>query len=287
MKLNLLKVSAVALFVGMVFVNCESDDVASVVDEGLTIEDVAVVEEIDAVIEDINTDVEQIFFLEEELGSLSAKTGFEKNVTDFFPECLVKTVETEDNMKIVTLDFGDGCEVRGRFKSGLIIMSYEKDPELQTKTITVTYEDFRVNEKLVEGSHTIVKIRENERGNPQSTVNFEMMVTWDNGDTTSRVGQKVRELLEGSDTRFWSDNVYSIIGDWETIRKNGDKVFAKVISPLRKELACKNIVSGIIDLTKNEKHGALNFGDGECDDIAILTLDGEAEVIEITLRRKY
>ena len=285
MKLNLLKIGVVAMSMATVFVSCDSDDVTSLVDEALTANDVVAIEEVDAALEDINTDVEQAFIIEEQLGSLTTKDGSAKITPDFFPECLTKTVVIEENMKIVTLNFGEGCEVRGRFKSGIIIMQYEKNKELHTRTITVTYDNYKVNRKLMEGMHSVVRVRENEIGNPQSTSTFDMMITWDNGDTASRVGQKVREMIEGADTRTWGDNVYSITGAWETERKNGKTLTAEVTTPLRRELACKFLVSGVIDLTKNDRHGVLDFGDGSCDNMAALTLD-DGTVIEITLHRR-
>ena len=285
MKLNLLKLGVVTMFIATAFVSCDSDEVESIVEQALTTDDVLAIEEIDAAIEDVNADVDQAFIIEEGLGSLTTKEGDNKITPNFFPECLTKTVVIEENMKIVTLDYGDGCEIRGRFKAGIIIMKYEKNKELHTRSITITYDNYRVNRKLMEGSHSVVRVKENENGNPQSTSTFDMMVTWDSGDTATRVGQKAREMIEGADTRTWGDNVYSITGSWETTRKNGTTVAAEVTTPLRRELACKFLVSGVIDLTKNDRHGILDFGDGECDNQATLTLD-DGTVIEITLHRK-
>ena len=283
MKLNLLKFGAVALLLSNVFVSCETDE-ELILEENLSVEDVLVIGEIDAVIDDIGVDIDQAYILEENIGSLTSKGSSGKNGSGFFPECLTKTVVIEENMKIVTLDFGEGCEVRGRFISGILIMTYDKDSDLHTKTIIVTYDNYRVNRKLIEGSHSIVRTREND--NPKSIITFDVMVTWDNGDTATRVGEKVREMIEGSDTRTWSDNVYLITGHWTTTRKNGAVVYAKIVTPLRRELVCRFLVSGTIDLNKNDKHGILDFGEGECDNMATLTLD-DGTVIEITLPKRH
>lgn len=291
MKLNLLKYGILSLVLLAVFASCESDDGETILEENLSIEDVAAIEEIDAALDDINVDVEQAFVLVEGVSALTTKGITDKGETakggpDFFPECLTKTVVVEQNIKTVTLDFGEGCEVRGRFVAGILIMSYEKNPDLMTKTISVTFDGYRVNEKLIEGSHTIVRTRENENGNPQSIITFDVMVTWDNGDTASRTGEKVREMIEGSDTLIWSDNVYEITGSWNTVRKNGSEITAQIVIPLRRELACRFIVSGSIDLTKNNRHGVLDFGVGECDNMATLTLD-DGTIIEITLPKRH
>lgn len=279
MKLNVLKNGLVALFISTAIMSCESDEVAALVEEAITTDDITVIDEVDVVLDEVTASIEQAFIIEEAIGTLTSKDSGEKGLTDFFPACLTKTVVIEQNMKVVTLDFGEGCEVRGRFMAGILIMSYEKDPELQTRTITTTFDNYRVNRKLIEGSHSIVRVRENENGNPQATSTFDVMITWDNGDTASRVGEKVRELIEGADTRVWSDNVYSITGHWATVRKNGTTVNAAIITALRREMVCRFLVSGVIDLTKNDRSGTLDFGDGTCDNEALLTLDDGTEIV--------
>lgn len=278
MNLNVLKNGIVTLLISTAIMSCESDEVATLIEEAITTGDIAVVDEVDVALDEVSASVEQAFILEEALGSLSTKESDGKNFPEFFPSCLTKTVVIEQNMKIVTLDFGEGCEVRGRFMAGILIMSYEKDPELRTRTITTTFDNYRVNRKLIEGSHSMVRVRENENGNPQSTFTFDVTVTWDNGDTASRVGEKIRTLIEGGDTRVWSDNVFSITGYWKTERKNGTTVNAEITTPLRREKVCRFLVSGVIDLTKNDRSGTLDFGDGTCDNEALLTLDDGTEI---------
>jgi hypothetical protein len=264
------------------FMSCESDDTTTLIDEALTLDDISAIEEVDSAMEEVNADIEQAFIIEEALGTLTTKGGENKITPNFFPECLTKTVVIEANMKTVTLDFGDGCEVRGKFKSGILIMKYEKNPELHSRTITVTYDNFKVNRKLMEGSHSVVRIKANDNDFPQTTSTFDVVVTWDNGDTASRNGVKVKEMIAGANTRVWSDNVYSITGNWETTRKNGAQLSAVVTTALRRELVCKFLVSGVMDITKNDRSGSLDFGDGTCDNMALLTLDDGTE-IEITL----
>jgi hypothetical protein len=57
-----------------------------------------------------------------------------------------------------------------------------------------------------------------------------------------------------------------------------------VTSPLRRELSCRFIISGVLDITRNENTASLDFGEGNCDAIGVLTFpDGTSE--EIFLRR--
>jgi hypothetical protein len=129
----------------------------------------------------------------------------------------------------------------------------------------------------------MTRIRANDNGNPQSTLVFEVKVTWPNGEWAAREGTKVREFIEGYQTRDFEDNVFLITGNWRSTFKNGTVVKAKITEALRREMTCKFFVSGIVELQKEDRSGTLNFGDGTCDDKAIFTTD-TGEEIEITLK---
>lgn len=261
----------------LAFIACQDSETPTEISEAVTTEDVSAIEVLDIAVEEVNIQVEQAY-IEEEEPQLTTRGGGD----NFFPECLTKTVVRTNNTKIVTLDFGEGCEIRGHFIAGVLIMEYNKNREEQTKTITVTYDGYRIDNKLIEGAQSIVREKENQNGNPQSTANFDIMVTWDNGDTASRVGTKVREWVEGVGSGNWGDNVYEITGNWTTVRRNGTIITGEVTTPLRRELSCRFLVSGEIALTKNERSATLNYGDGSCDNMATLTLD-DGTVREITL----
>jgi len=261
---------ALALF-GLVLTSCNESD---------TIQEDLITEEIDlkaaeteAVIDKVSDEssaiIEEAYLMEEFPITKS-------NVTDrYLPDCVTITVVIVQNMKTVTLDFGEGCELRnGNFVSGKIIMTYERDPEAASKMITYSFEGFYFNRKNVEGGGSILRERSNENSNPQSTKTFDVTVTWPDGLFASKVGVKVREMIEGQNTSAWGDNVFLITGNWTFTRRNGNVLSAKIIKELRRELACKFLVSGTIELSKNLNTAILDYGDGECDDLATVSING-------------
>ena len=261
---------ALALF-GLVLTSCSDSDT---IQEDLSIEtiDLKAVEteaEIDKFSDESSAIIEEAYLMEEFPNTKS-------NVTDrYLPDCVTITAVIVQNMKTVTLDFGDGCELRnGNFVSGKIILEYERDPEAATKMITYSFEDFYFNRKNVEGGGSILRERSNENGNPQSTKTFDITVTWPDNTFANKNGMKVREMIEGQDTLAWGDNVFLITGNWMFTKKDGTKLSAEVVEALRRELACKFLVSGIIKLTKNENSAVLSYGDGECDDLATVSING-------------
>lgn len=276
MKTSLLKVSVITIIFSMItFISCDTNDEGIENSEPVSTVDIAANDELDIAVEEVNNIVEQAF-VEEENGLTATK---QNGGNSFFPDCLTKTVVTTNLSKIVTLDFGDGCIVRGHFIAGILTMSYEKDTTLHTRTISVEFDNFRVNHKLIVGNYSIVRMRNNENNNPQSTATIDIGVTWDNGDFASREGVKIREWIEGHGTGIWSDNVYLITGNWTSVLKNGNVISAQITTPLRRELVCRFFISGEVALQKNNRTATLNFGDGNCDNEAILTLQNGTEII--------
>lgn len=259
----------------LLFASCESSDEVNNFDETLTEEALNVV-----LADDISTEIEEV--VEDD----SAESGYESrnsNTTSNHPNCIERSVEETTNGKIVTLDFGDGCEGRrGREFAGKIIIEYVKTSTSFSKTIA--FENFSVEGNAVEGGKSIVKVKENANGNPEGTFNVDITITLESGIVITRKGNKVREKIEGADTATRGDDVYSISGNWESVNKDGVVKTATITTNLRREWACKYIVSGVIEISKNDKKVTLDFGDGSCDNLATITgADGNTK--EIALKR--
>ena len=264
---------AIALLM-LVFTGCNESDtiIEEPANEAIDLKAAETEAEIDKVSDETSAIIEEAFLMEEFPETKSHSTD------RYLPDCVTITIVIVQNMKTVTIDFGEGCELRnGNFVSGKIIMEYEKDPEAATKMITYAFEDFYFNGKKVEGGGSILRERSNENGNPQSTKTFDVTVTWPDNTFANKNGVKVREMIEGQGTFAWGDNVFLITGNWEFTRRNGTILSAKVVEALRRELACKFLVSGILELNKNENNAILNYGDGECDDLATVSINGGEE----------
>jgi len=206
-------------------------------------------------------------------------------ISDYLPECVTITTEVTSTSKEKTIDFGEGCELpNGNFLSGIIKLSYLKDMEMATKTLSFSLENFTFNGVSVEGSATVQRMRSNENGNPQSDAVANFTGEWPDGAAASFTGNKTREWIEGFGSGFWGDNVFLISGKG-TYTGKLDNVFVKeTLSPLRRELSCRFLVSGILQISRNDATVSLDFGDGTCDSKGILTYpNGESE--EIFLRR--
>lgn len=265
----------------LVMGSCNNED-SPVLEEDTSIEVAQLVasDEADLISEEIANIGEDVYATEEIRAT--SKSFF---LSNYLPDCVtITTVVTNDN-KETTIDFGEGCELpNGNLLSGIIHLSYAKDMEMASKTIDLSLENFTFNEVAVEGGATLERKRSNENGNPQSNGVASYTGLWPDGSEASFTGNRTREWVEGYGSGFWADNVFLISGKGTYTNKAGDVYSRETISSLRRELSCRFIVSGVLEISKNETTASLDFGDGTCDAKGMLTYpNGETE--EILLRR--
>ena len=251
----------------MTFTSCETEE--STTEESLTTQEVITEPELnysdesDQIAEEVASIAEDVYATEE-ITAIS-KGSYR---SDFLPDCVTITTVSTDTTREKTIDFGAGCELpNGNVLSGIIVMSYAIDMELAEKTITLALEDFTFNGVVVAGG-----------------ANASFNATWPDGETASFNGTRTREWIEGYGSGFWGDNVFLITGNRTFVNRAGN-TFEKVVTvPLRRELSCRFIVSGVLEITRNANTANLDFGDGSCDAKGTLTYpDGSSD--EVFLRR--
>ncbi|WP_428223516.1 hypothetical protein [Flavobacterium sp.] len=180
-----------------------------------------------------------------------------------------------------TIDYGTtGCVLpNGNTLKGKIIISFYYHPKATSHEITYTFENFYHNEIKLDGTRTITIKVEPNNVNPTHLafyINLNVTVTLPNGKILKITGNKKREIVEGEATPDISDNVYAVTGSWETVFPNGATRTATITSALNIKMSCasREIVKGIITFVKNDKTATLDFGNGACDNKAILTING-------------
>ena len=275
------------------FTSCSSDnnDSDSIVAEeelsSLAIEEAKEITEIDDTNENINEIIESTYL---EVASTNFfKSSDYKNQQDnrFLSDCVLISKELKDGYVEIILDYGEGCITRKQHEAkGKIII--QMDPNMETRSIVLTYsfEDFFINDKEIEGSVEKKRSRSNDNGNPESQINKNVKITWDDGAYVTIEGMRTREWIEGKDNKLWGDNVFSITGNWTITKKNGDIFNSTIMKPLIRNLACRFITSGVVEIKKADNTSQLDYGDGQCDDIATVTKNGKSYEIQIRQKKR-
>lgn len=202
----------------------------------------------------------------------------ENKRSNFFRNCVdIMTISSDDSVKMVYTFTGE-CENRdGNLISGTITrISHFVDGGSQN---TLSFENLKINGLLINGTKTQTWNINNENGNPEirSTVDLEVVSSL---QTITKTGNGIVEIIEGGDTRTFSDDVKSITGSFTyTGFENGFST--DITLPLIKPADCRFIVSGIKTYLTLTNETILDYGDSSCDEFTSLTFpDGsQTEII--------
>jgi hypothetical protein len=202
----------------------------------------------------------------------------------YLTDCPVITIDTVSRPHVMTIDFGTTCTGKdGRVRSGKIIVSatsFKVFPSVRNKI----FDNYIVDGKKIEG--TVTKTAQKDLTNISRTANIKeniLIINLEKGDTLSRISDI---------TRLYKKNVLADKTDDQTLtwgsvvvkRPNG-VVMTKTIadtSALVFQASCRHIVSGIASFENSKgRKWSINYGDGSCDNKAILTVNGKSKEITI------
>lgn len=203
----------------------------------------------------------------------------------FLSECATVTLDTNIVPRTLTIDFGDvNCLCNdGKYRRGKIIITFTGRYFEPGTVITHSFDNYFVNDRSVAGSKVVTNMGENENGNLYFTIEVTGIIQKpDGGGTFSWNSSRVREWIQGSDTHNRWDDIYLVTGTANGTRPNGLTWEQEIITPLRVELACRFIVSGTVEMRPQDRPvRLLDYGNGDCDNIATVTINGETYTIHL------
>jgi hypothetical protein len=203
------------------------------------------------------------------------------------------TVITPGTTVTKTIDFGTGCTLaNGNVLKGKIIVTFVYQPNATSHTINYEFVNFYHNEIKFNGNKSFTRTMSTATPNmpslPIITMNMDLTATFPDGRTYIRVGQRVRQFVSGYGDDDWTNNVYKVTGSWTTTFPNAGIQTSTISNdnPLIIKMSCASLhkpllVQGLITFTRNNHTATLDYGTGECDNIAIFTIDGVSYTIVI------
>lgn len=281
---------------GLLFTACKKDSQESpLVQEEATIQSTQNDEEADAAYDEVfNTTMGVGQESGEDIG-LTAGVGvfgrmeggsYTGRVDSAGQRCFTMTVLPKDKgvfPKTITLDFGAGCLGKdGRLRKGKIITVFTGPMRVPGSKATTTFEGYKVDSVSVAGTHEVVN--NSTSNNASLTVRvIAGKLTWDSGRWVKWSTTRTTTQIEGNGTVFFPlDDIFQITGAGAGENSFGRTWSHEIIEPLIKKFTCRWISKGVIRVTHNAKSALLNFGTGDCDNKATLTINGVDK--EITLR---
>jgi hypothetical protein len=195
-------------------------------------------------------------------------------------------------MKIV-IDFGTGCVGRdGHTRSGKIIAEYSGKLTEPGNSATTRFDGFKFDSISVQGTHKITNTTASGSNQRQFTIDVtDAKLTKPNGNYSMWTSTRVITQTEGNGTPLYPlDDIFKVSGSAHGQVKHGDLIYAwksEITEPLIKKFTCHWISKGIIKVrretlaTNSQWVATLDYGAGDCDFLATLTINGTSHQIQL------
>lgn len=223
------------------------------------------------------------------------------NRLDSLPPCATITIVHASTSTFfpvrITIDFGTAGCIRpadGHSRKGKIIIDYSNRLTVPGATATITFNNFYIDDTKIEGTATITNT-----SSPNSTPpsrQFTVDVT--NGKLSTADGNYVEwnshktiTQTQGLSTLLYpKDDVFQIEGSANGRAQKGNLLVAwqsTITSPLIKNFECRWIVQGTVKVVRASTSantswtGLLDYGNGNCDNQATVTINGVTHQITL------
>lgn len=266
-----------AALVALTFVSCRKDR-ADKIDE---IETTFELSESQAVSDNLNQDagdvLEEAAARENLLGADGATTICGVPAPAWIGTCAVVTVTGSFPAKSIKIDFGTGCtSPNGVTRKGVINIVLTDSVRKPGSVATVTFDNYYVNQFKKEG--TIVRTNTTVAGS--NTRSHNRTVT--NGKITGPTGKVWQHASNINITQTagvntpcdLSDDVYTLDGTRTVTNAQGKTRTSTTQTPLQKKRSCANIDQGILKVQGTNHFAVIDFGNGNCDNQATISVDG-------------
>ncbi|HEY6062593.1 MAG TPA: hypothetical protein VIV35_03230 [Chitinophagaceae bacterium] len=219
------------------------------------------------------------------------------------PRCFTITITHPNNTPfpvIAELDFGTtGCPgPDGRIRRGKIIIEYTNRLIYPGAIATTSFDRFYVDAVHVEGTHKITNISTAPIPPVNLARKFKVEVingklSWPDGNFIEWNSNKTITQVEGLTTPDYPrDDAFKIEGSANGYVKRGNLLVrweSTITEPLLRRLTCRWIVKGRIrtvrvnlpDPNNSRWVAILDFGTGNCDDQATITINGVTRQITL------
>lgn len=214
--------------------------------------------------------------------SLLKSASIESSV--YLGDCPNITVNRTSNPQTITIDFGTSCTGKdGKVRAGKIIVasaSFTTYPSVRDKS----FDNYTVDGKKVEGSILKTISKDQENNIRTAVIHEDITITFPDGEgTATRVANLTRQY-ERNELANRLDNKVVCWGTVEFIRISGVKLTKTITAenPLIFKIACHHIVSGLVSVTTSTNRSwTIDFGNGDCDNKATLTIGEKTKEIRI------
>ncbi len=190
--------------------------------------------------------------------------------------------------RVMIIDFGaENCMCNdNRTRRGQIKITYTGENfNDEGNVIQFEFDNYYVNDFKIMGTQTV----ENKGRNILNQIHFDHTVDAKflradtlYKDTVRFQADRTITWISGDDTPIWSDDVYEYIGEAYGRSMNNEYFALNITSPLVREVMCRYIKAGRLDLQPQGKSlRKVDYGDGNCDNNVSVEINGKRYAFEL------
>jgi hypothetical protein len=178
----------------------------------------------------------------------------------------------------VTVDFGSGCTSLDNIsRSGSIVYIFSGKLSSNGTTVSATFNNYTVNGYKLTGTYSITNNTTNILAPSFTTSVSNGSVVYPNATSYTFSGTKTVNVTSSNN----STNIDSLIftassGNYSIGNSFGESIAATITAPLVRKLSCGFISTGVLSFTYSKGNssvkGTLDYGDGTCDNSALITI---------------
>jgi hypothetical protein len=185
----------------------------------------------------------------------------------------------------VTVDFGTGCtSTDGITRSGSITYVFSGKLSTPGTTISATFTNYKVNGYQLGGTYSIQNTSPSLLSPQLTTTVTNGNIVYPSDTSYSFSGTKTVAIASGSIADV-STLVFSITGNYSISNSYGESLAATVTTALERKKICGYVDKGIVSFTYTKGNtsinGTLDYGDGTCDNTALITIGAFTKTITI------
>ena len=201
---------------------------------------------------------------------------------NFFPCATITITPLVGFPKNIVIDFGTSCTApNGVVRSGKINITLSDSVRKPGSIAVMTFDNYYVSGYKVEGTYTW------KNTSTANTRSWERKT--ENGKVTAPGGrywlhEGLRNVVQtgGVNTPLnLTDDVFSVTGNHRVTNAAGAYRDITVMEALQKKNSCSDIDKGKLKVQGPNHYAIINFGDGTCDNLATLSIDGMPERVII------
>jgi hypothetical protein len=204
-------------------------------------------------------------------------SGTTTTTNNWLPPCVIITVTGNFPAKNIKIDFGTGCtSPNGVFRKGIINILLTDSLRKTGSVATVTFTNYYVNTFKKEG----IIVWTNTSVTGSGTRSWNRTVT--DGKITAADGSywlhtsniDITQTSGVSTLLDITDDIFSISGTRTVTNQKGKTRTGTTQTPLQKKTNCANIDQGILKIQGPNHYALIDFGDGACNNLATISIDG-------------